>query len=135
MKVLVTGSRFWPEEDRGIIREQLEKLPQPWSEITIVEGECHVGEINADKIAREEALKLGMKVIGCPVSFQWDGPWPMAGNRRNTRMLKENNTHSDPITLCLAFPLQGSSGTWDMISKCQREKIPVWVYPTGMLEN
>ena len=129
MKVLVTGSRYWPEEDRSIIRMELERLP-PKS--TIIHGACHLG--GADKIAGEEAKKLGHKVIECPVDFKWDGPWPMAGNRRNGRMLKEHHKSTDPIQQVLAFPLPSSGGTWDMISKAQRLKIPVWIYPTGFEE-
>lgn len=131
MKALVTGSRNWPEEEGDIIGDVLRNLLPPGS--TVVHGACHLG--GADKIAGEKARILGFRVIECPVQISLDGLWPMAGHRRNTRMLKENhNPPWSPIELCIAFPREGSRGTWDMVSKCEREKIPRWVWPTGMQE-
>ena len=109
MKVLVTGSRDWtfPEVIHGV----LDYLPVTH----IVHGYAR----GADRIARDWAFARGIPASGHPADWAHDGL--AAGPRRNQRML---DLHPD-IDLVLAFPLDWSIGTRDMIRRARRKGVPV----------
>lgn len=109
MIVLVTGSRDWsfPEIIHGV----LEDLP-----IThLIHGDAR----GADRIADTWAKARGILVSAHPAD--WDRDGLAAGPRRNQRML---DAHPD-IDLVLAFPLDWSIGTRDMIRRARLRRVPV----------
>lgn len=89
----------------------------------------------ADRICASVAADLGWKAT--PFPADWFGPCvetcapghrkigrgksycPDAGPRRNGDMVK-----AKPV-VCIAFPLPGSSGTWDAVNKAKAAGIPV----------
>ena len=105
--VLVTGSRDWT--DRDTIRSALVEA-QP----SIV---IHGGARGADRIADEEARKLGIHVA-C-VDALWTYSGNAAGPLRNKAMLL-----LQPAKV-LAFPLAGSFGTKHMVKCAEAMGIPV----------
>lgn len=107
-KLLVTGSRDYVDADR--MTKVLAMLANAGFK-TLVHG----GQRGADLMAERIGTFLGYGIEPYPVQAELDGPWPGAGPRRNTRMLEA----SDP-DLCIAFPLPGSKGTWDMANKATK---------------
>jgi YspA, cpYpsA-related SLOG family len=104
---LFCGSREWT--DRARIRRDLEKLP-PRS--VVIEG----GARGADRIARQEAHRLGLHVA--TVSALWDFYGRSAGYRRNEAMAR-----LEP-DFVYAYPL-GGPGTAQMIELAEAACIPV----------
>lgn len=120
MRVIVTGSRNW--RDMDIIDLALAQLPKG---TTIVHG-CATG---ADAIARSYAVSLGLTV---------EDYWPdyvnyefaAANKKRNQEMVDDGADH------CYAFPMSGSRGTWDCITRARNAKIPIRVHhPDGKTED
>ena len=109
MKVLVTGSRDWTNED--LVRQELSLI-----EIGVL---CHGAARGLDTIAGKIATELGWLVIPYPVRVQVDGPWPAAGVSRNQRMLDDFMPD-----YALAFPLPQSKGTYDMIRRLIKVGVP-----------
>lgn len=105
MRILVCGSRHWT--NRETIKSFLSLLPD---DTVIING----GAPGADTLAKEEALKLGLKVI--TEYAEWSKYGDAAGPIRNQRMLDE-----DP-DLVAAFhnDIKNSRGTRDMISRARR---------------
>jgi YspA, cpYpsA-related SLOG family len=105
--VLFCGSREWTDRDR--IRRDLESLSE---RSVVIEG----GARGADRIAREEAHRLGLHVATVPAL--WDHYGRSAGFRRNEAMarLEPDFVH--------AYPL-GGPGTAQMIELAEAECIPV----------
>jgi YspA, cpYpsA-related SLOG family len=94
MKVLVTGSREWTNEE--IIRSELSRLPVG---TIIVHGACPWG---ADTIADRIAVSLGFEVRRYPA--RWTARMQgHAGTARNQRMIDQEHFEEEPIDLCLAF--------------------------------
>jgi hypothetical protein len=54
----------------------------------------------------------------------WDKHGKAAGPIRNSAMLE----HGKP-DICLAFPLPGSKGTWDMVRKANAAGLEVRIFP------
>ncbi len=75
MKILICGDRNWNNSE--LIRNFLLTLSK---DTIIIEGEAN----GADKIAREEAEKIGMKVERYPA--EWEKYGRAAGPIRNTEM-------------------------------------------------
>jgi hypothetical protein len=118
MKVLVTGSREWANEE--IIRRELSTLP---AGTIIVHGACPWG---ADKIADRVARELGFKVR------EYEARWRsysrgFAGHARNDRMIREEHRTEEPIDLCLAFPTFLCRGTLDCLWRAEKAGIPTKV--------
>ena len=78
MRVLICGGRNWT--NREAIRSWVAYL-QDWGYDTVIEGEAR----GADSIARDEALRAGMKVIRFPAD--WSKYHKAAGAIRNKQML------------------------------------------------
>ena len=104
-KVLVTGSRDYTDSAR--MTQVLAMLANAGF-TTIVHG----GQRGADLLAERCGIYLGCAIESYPVDTNVDGPWPRAGTNRNKRMLDASKPD-----LCVAFPLYGSKGTWDMANK------------------
>jgi hypothetical protein len=110
--LMVTGSRNWT--DREAVRSAL-VLRRGQGYTHVVLGDCR----GADRIAAEEAIKLGMTVQSFAADWTKDGK--AAGPLRNERMVREGGA-----SLCLAFILGDSRGTMDCCQRALRAGIPVW---------
>lgn len=111
-RVIVCGSRHW--NDRKKIADRLFELPPHAT--TIVHG----GARGADRIAGQEAEKLGLLVeVHKPDYERWSKKY--APIERNQRMADLG------ADLCIAFWKDGSSGTRDMIERAKERGIPVEV--------
>jgi hypothetical protein len=140
VKVLVTGSREWPQDDSGM--DKLETLlaaailrtaqaKPPW---TLLSGNAR----GADQAAELVWMSWGHKVIR--FLADWTGPCkvtcppkhrlrsrgggtycPSAGWYRNQLMVEQNPD------LCVAFPTKKSQGTWDCVERARKAHIPVIV--------
>ena len=110
MKVLVTGSRYY--SDYSIMKKELEALPK---DTVLIHGGCVGADALADLIGRQ----LGFKIM--VFNADWAKNGKAAGPIRNSEMLKEKPD------LVLAFPLEGSKGTWDTVSKARGLGIEVKV--------
>lgn len=104
MRVIVCGSRRWT--DRAKITSRLADLP-PSS--TIVHGAAR----GADKIAHQEAQKLGLRVESHPARRYGH---PLARNRAMAELGAD---------LCIAFWDGSSSGTRHMMDCARLAQIPV----------
>ena len=111
MRVLVTGSRGWTDENA--IHERLARLPEG---TTIIHGRAERG---ADKIADAHAIQLGFDVVRYRAN--WDRLGKRAGVIRNLEML---DTNPD---LVLAFWDGSSRGTRLCIEAARERGIPVEV--------
>lgn len=106
MKVIVSGSRDYT--DKNIIKYWLDYFNPTY----IVDG----GQRGADTIAWQYAVDNNLGWIR--IAADWDKYGKKAGPIRNQQMLDE--TKPD---LVLAFPLEGSIGTYDMIRKAVKAKV------------
>jgi len=114
MRVLVCGSRVWPDAD--VIVDILKDLQdQHGDELVIIHG----GAKGADKLAHEYCLILGIKVE--VFLADWTRYGRGAGYHRNTKML---NTGPD---LVVAFHSENSPGTGHTIRQSQDRGVPLLV--------
>lgn len=115
MRVLICGSRHWT--DRAKIRDLIEELPY---HAVVIHGAHHSG---ADKMADEEARAAGLRVEPYPVDHALDGPWPAAGPRRNSRMVRQSTPD-----FAFAFRSKGRSpGTEDCVRRCKGAGVNTYV--------
>jgi hypothetical protein len=117
MILLCCGDRHW--KDREMVAQKLYQIileVEGQELLTIVEGEAD----GADKICRQEGLKLGIPVHPYPAN--WKLYDLLAGRIRNQEMLDQE--HPD---LVLAFhdDLAHSKGTADMVRRAEAAGIPV----------
>lgn len=110
MRIIVCGSRQW--HDRKPIIDRLAELPDPAS-VTIVHG----GARGADRIAHQEAQKLGL--LTEVHHANWERYGKRAGIIRNYQMAQLG------ADLCIAFWDRRSSGTEHMINQAKLHGIPV----------
>ena len=108
-RVIVCGSRHW--RDRDLITDRLFDLPPS----VIVHGNA----AGADRIAHQEAQKLGHLVEPHPANWKVNGK--AAGPMRNRLMAALG------ADLCIAFWDGKSAGTADMIRCAEKLSIPVEV--------
>lgn len=111
VRVIVTGSREWTNKHE--MRRVLGGLPLG---STVVHG----GARGADSIADEVARELGLEVEVFPAD--WEQYGKRAGHIRNQQMVDAGADY------CLAFPLPGSRGTYDMMERAERAGIFVSVF-------
>jgi hypothetical protein len=109
-RVIVCGSRRW--HDRQRIADRLADVPPV---ATIVHGAAR----GADRIAHQEAQKLGLLVEPHPANWAEHGK--AAGPIRNEAMAAAG------AVLCLAFWDGQSTGTADMMRRATAHGIPVEV--------
>lgn len=111
-RVLICGSREYKNYDsiRRFLERNIDKIE------CIIEG----GARGADRCARLAAESLGISVITFPA--EWERYGNRAGPIRNQLMLDAGAPH-----YVLAYPLDNSVGTWDMINKAKRKGVPVMI--------
>lgn len=121
VRIIVTGSRDWTDD--GAVEDvlyrwitRLGRLPRDPG-VTIVHG----GQRGADTCADMVARRCGWTPETHPAD--WAAHGRKAGPLRNQRMADLG------ADLCLAFPLPGSVGTWDMIRRATAAGIPVHIHP------
>ena len=110
MRLLVTGSRHFQDAEL-VLRKIKEYAPG-----VVIRG----GQSGADWLARRAAKKLGIKTKTFLANWRMSGP--SAGPLRNQEMLDKGKPDA-----VLAFPLEDSEGTWDMVRKAKAAGIPVEV--------
>jgi hypothetical protein len=125
-RLLVTGSRH--HRDYALIREALidayARLGADLGTLLVHgDGRGVDDALGADRIAARVWAAWGMATKGYPADWLRYGKG--AGPLRNGRMV------NDRADLCLAFPLPGSTGTWDCVRKARAAGIPVieWTRP------
>ena len=117
-RILITGSRIW--EDRTVIRDALR---QAWEEAgspgdaVLVSGACPKG---ADRIAEEVWEANGLAVERH--TADWDRYGLKAGPTRNNEMVALG------ADVCLAFIINGSSGTSHAINAATKAGIDVRIF-------
>lgn len=118
-RILITGSRNWSFVDGigfAIIDHEPgwnagERLP-----CVIVHGAAR----GADTIAANWAEKWQLNAEAHPADWKKHGK--AAGPIRNQEMVDLG------ADVCLAFPTEGSIGTWDCVRRAKKAGIPVFVY-------
>jgi hypothetical protein len=147
MRILICGDRNWT--DREKIAQQLQIIAkvheltlhetgveefyckpnmdegfQPgWSEILVIHGAAR----GADRIAGEEAAKIGFEVKAFPISSEdWAHFKGGAGPIRNQLMLDEGKPD---LVLAFHSNLEESKGTKDMVNRACAVQLPVEVIP------
>lgn len=114
LRVIVCGSRDWT--DREQIAHRLFDLP---TDSVVVHGAAK----GADRIAGQEAQKLGLYVEEHPADWQTHGK--RAGYIRNLDMAELG------ADLCLAFWDGRSKGTAMMVDLAEKHGIPLELYCEG----
>lgn len=117
MRILVTGSRDWDDEDA--IYNALRELDwkHGYENLTLVHGACPTG---ADDIAQAHAIFRGWRVERHPA--KWFEYGKRAGFLRNAEMV------SLGADLCLAFIKNGSRGATHTADLAEKAGIPVIRY-------
>ena len=118
MRIIVFGSRSWPAEYYGYIRDRLWQLPDG---ATVVHGACPTG---ADWWTDQIARARGLRVEAHPAIWKPDGRQGptdySAGPRRNKHMA------SLGAALAIGFRMPGKSdGTNNMAAEAELVGIPV----------
>jgi hypothetical protein len=122
--VLVTGARDADiDRHRQIVWDELEEATQSRGTrfVTVVHGMCPRGGVDlfADQWATDHDWSEAERH---PADWDRYGK-NAAGPIRNSAMVKLG------ADLCLAFPLAGSSGTWDCAKKAVRAGIRTIIVP------
>lgn len=119
MRVLITGSRDWPDED--IVGDAIIDLKNwysfDWDDVVIVHGHCPTG---ADHYADIKAGRYGLLVERHPANWARYGKG--AGPKRNSEMVDKG------ADIVIAFMMEGSRGTKDCVEKAKEAGLPVIVY-------
>lgn len=112
-RILITGSRHW--SDTAIIEKAILAAVEdrPASTVVVVHGAAP----GADTLAAEVAEKYGFRVEAHPA--EWEKFGRAAGPTRNRVMVRRG------ADMCLAFPTQGSRGTYDTVRRATAAGIPV----------
>lgn len=120
MRILVTGSRFLTNRQLVVEALQAAVFPtDPMEHITVAHGACPYG--GADVFAAEWA-RGAARVADEPHPADFAGLGPKAGPLRNQEMVDLG------ADLCLAFPQEGSRGTWDCVRRAKAAGIPVEIH-------
>lgn len=117
MRVIVTGSRAWPDPVR--VAHELNQLYLQHGPYTLIHGACATG---ADAAAHHwyEITGADLGVIEIKYPAAWEAYGKRAGPMRNEKMVKEAGAD-----LVLAFPLFDSRGTKHTIELAEAAGIPV----------
>lgn len=116
MRILLTGSRRWP--DAQTVHDTLTTLVRDKGPFTLVHGACATG---ADAQAHQWFLLAG-RALGCaedPHPADWEKFGKAAGPARNVRMVAMG------ADLVVAFPLPEGTGTQHTVELAEKAGIPV----------
>lgn len=116
MRLLVCGSRYWT--DRGVLYGWLDEIADVLKIDLVIEGQAP----GTDLLAKEWAEARGYRVEAYPADWAKHGR--KAGMVRNLQMLHEGRPN-----LVVAFPMEGSVGTWHMVNSARAVGITTWVWP------
>lgn len=124
VRVLVTGSRDWPEERAWRIGRALTVVSQHLGQrrMIVVHGACTDREgrlMGADRWADEWAVRGGYEVSRHPANWKMYGR--AAGPIRNQQMV------DTAPELVLAFIRNNSSGASGCLGMARKAKLPWWV--------
>lgn len=126
-RLLVTGSRSWPEEDAYWIHRHLDaafaQALDADRELVIVHGDCKSGPHRGgvDRYADDWCIEVSCLVERWPAN--WDELGKSAGFKRNADMV-----NSKPkIDLCAAFIRDNSAGATHCQMLARAAGIPTWV--------
>ncbi len=123
MNILVCGTREkLTQEQQNTVIDVLRHYHthDPQNGMVLIEG----GATGVDSFAYGCAHGWGWGTRRFPADWTTFGN--AAGPIRNQQMLDEND-----VDLVLAFPGPESRGTWDMVERAVKNRIPVRVYPLG----
>lgn len=119
MRVLVTGSRKWTDND--VIAEALfdveSEMEDQYEEFIIVHGDCPLG---ADRAARNYAVHNGIKEERH--SAKWNEHGRAAGHIRNKLMVDTKPDHA------LVFIKGESKGTLNCLEHIKKAGIPYEIF-------
>jgi hypothetical protein len=122
IRILVTGWRDWPLEDRAVVWKGLDIIVgavpvRDLPDCELMHGACPYGGVDSytDAWGRER----GLKVIPIPAQLARNGR--ILGPARNTSMVKSGHD------VVAAFPGPGSTGTWDCLRKAVDARIKTFV--------
>lgn len=113
-RILITGSRH--HTNYNLIKDTLERVVKFYGapEVTVVHGAAP----GADTLAAKAAFELGYNVESYPADWSIG---KAAGPLRNQKMV---NTGAN---VCIAFPEEGSRGTYDCTRRASNAGIPLIV--------
>lgn len=124
IKILVTGGRLSTLKKLKLAPDKVSKklaeiLTEIWAcgtrEVTIIHG----GADGVDSFANTWAFSSRSPTLVFPIpKEEWDRVGNIAGNLRNTKMLKEGKPD-------VAIAMPGGGGTADMVMKLKEAKIRV----------
>lgn len=132
MIAIFCGDRYW--HDEAPIRAKLEELKKEGLRL-VIEGEAR----GADRLAREEALKLAIPVLAVPA--EWGRLGRAAGAVRNAEMLNwllELRDLEEVLVVAFHKDITSSKGTKNMVQRATRELVRVHLYDGStwqVLEN
>ena len=113
MDIIVAGSRNFT--DRDFLFKKLDLLTSKLSRVRIITG----GAKGADRLAQDWAFSRGHTVVN--YHADWDRHGKAAGPIRNEEMAQVGES-------LVAFHLDNSPGTADMIRRARRHGLKVRVY-------
>lgn len=113
--LLVTGSRTW--QDSATVRVVLANMKELFGVTRVVTG----GARGADRLAEEEASRLGLTVV--THNADWNRLGKAAGPIRNQMMLA-----AEQPQFVVAFWNGRSRGTQDMIARARKAHKRVYVF-------
>ena len=117
-RVLVTGSR--KAKDGGLVSDMIRNLSGVhYPDIVVLLGAAK----GVDWLAEEWAVEEGIKVELFPANWKKFGKG--AGGIRNQQMVDSG------ADICIAFPLEGSIGTYDCIRRAKAAGINVVEIPAS----
>jgi hypothetical protein len=129
-RILVTGSRDWPDPRTGYVWEALDFAVENakilgHTYVTVVHGDCPTGvdamaaDYCEDVASHWEHAGIELFVEAHPADWAKHGK--AAGPLRNQEMVDLG------ADICLAFPLNASRGTRDCMRRAEAAGIPVKV--------
>lgn len=131
MRILICGDREWTDREKiaqqlRIIKAVQERIYEDYDGYgDLVTTIIHGAARGADRIAGEEAAKLGFEVKPYPISPEdWAHFKGGAGPIRNQLMLDEGKPD---LVLAFHSNIYESKGTKDMVNRAMMAQIPVEV--------
>ncbi len=130
-RILVTGSRDFLNVDAvaDMLRDVARNAPTSHfgapsgpagKMVTLIHGNAR----GLDKTAARVAERWGWEVEEYPAD--WDAHKPPPGSRRKNPagVIRNSEMVKAGADICVAFPMKGSSGTWDCLTKAFNAGIP-----------